>query len=120
MRTGVQLKPVRVSGIFLCLCLLVTSSTAIAQDADNADSRQPTRQTGTIEALQQDAGFIVISGQRYRVTDGRTRVYLDERELRLHHLDNGMVIAYTTDGSGTLLRVDLLGPADRIRELERS
>lgn len=120
MCTGLQLKPDRISGIFLCLCLLVMSGTASAQDAGNADSQQPMRHTGTIEALQQDAGFIVISGQRYRVTDGRTRVYLDERELRLHHLDNGMVIAYTTDGSGVLLKVDILGPADRIRELERS
>ena len=78
------------------------------------------RQTGTIELLQQDAGYMDISGQRYSVEQGRTRVFVEDRELRLHDMDQGMVVAFTTDGDGTLLRIEILGPADRIRELDRN
>lgn len=121
MRTGLQLKLNRIPGVVLCLVLMVMASAATAQDAGDAEEAQPLmRQTGTIESLQQDAGFIVVSGQRYRVSNGGTRVYLDQRELRLHDLNNGMVIAYSTDGAGVLLRVDILGPADQIRALEQS
>lgn len=120
MRTGLQLKLNRIAGTVLCLALMVMAIPAIAQHDSDEETQWPLRQTGTIESLQQDAGFIVVSGQRYRVSNGSTRVYLDQRELRLHDLDNGMVIAYATNGAGVLLRVDILGPADLIRALEQS
>ncbi|MEX1198075.1 MAG: hypothetical protein WEB57_09460 [Pseudohongiellaceae bacterium] len=106
----------------LLLALLCVPAVAVAQGSgqDAEPSGTAPRQTGTVEVLQQDAGYIQISGQRYRVEDGRTRVYAEQRELRLHDLDNGMVVAFTTDGSGVLLRLDILGPADKIRELERN
>lgn len=78
------------------------------------------RQTGTIDLLQQDAGYVEISGQRYGVEQGRTRVFVEDRELRLHDMDQGMVVAFTTDGDGTLLRIEILGPAERIRDLDRN
>lgn len=120
MRTVLLLRRNRIPGIVLCLALMVLTGTAIAQDGSGEGEQRPLRQTGTIESLQQDAGFIVVSGQRYRVSNGSTRVYLGQREMRLHDLDNGMVIAYATNGAGVLLRVDLLGPADLIRALEQS
>jgi hypothetical protein len=106
----------------LVVLVLSTAASATAQPGRQGAERSPAtlRQTGTVEVLQQDAGYVEISGQRYGVENGRTRVYVEHRELRLHDLDNGMVVAYTTDGSGTLLRVEILGPADKVRELERS
>lgn len=105
----------------LMVVLLSTAAGAATAQSGGQDaepSRAEMRQTGTVETLQQDAGYIEISGQRYRVEDGRTRIFVEQRELRLHDLDNGMVVAFSTDGSGTLLRLEILGPADAIRELE--
>ncbi len=103
------------------LQLGLMAAVATAQPEREADRSPQTssRQTGTIEALQQDSGTIDISGRRYTVDEERTRVSLEQRQLRLHHLDIGMVVAYSTDGAGTLLRIELLGPADRLRELDQ-
>lgn len=107
--------------VVVALCATGGVATAQGQGVDTAQpSRAALRQTGTVEALQQDAGYIQISGQRYAVEDGLTTVYVEQRELRLHDLDSGMVVAFSTDGSGTLLRLEILGPAEKIRELERS
>lgn len=106
--------------VVMVLSVAAGAATAQSGGQDAEPSRTTLRQTGTVGVLQQDAGYIEISGQRYMVEDGRTKVYVEERELRLHDLDSGMVVAFTTDGSGTLLRIDILGPADRIRDLERN
>lgn len=108
---------------YLMMSLLVVAGAAMGQQGSDDDTREVRgvlRQTGTIEVLQQDSGYVEISGRRYSVVDGRTRVFAEQRVLRLHQLDNGMVVSYTTDGDGTLLRIDVLGPADKLRELERS
>jgi len=101
---------------YVAVSLLAASMALAQQDVGSSASRQ----TGTIEVLQQDAGYVEISGQRYTVDEDRTQVFVDQKVLRLHQLDNGMVVSYSTDADGTLLRIDILGPADKLRELERS
>lgn len=105
---------------FMLALVLATAGVVSAQDGERSAEPPVTsvRQTGVVELLRQDAGYVHISGQRYSVDNDRTRVYVADRELRLHDLDTGMVVAFTTDGSGTLLWVQIVGPAERIRELE--
>ncbi|MGM0633532.1 MAG: hypothetical protein ACQETO_10220 [Pseudomonadota bacterium] len=112
---------IRIGILSVLLQLGLLAAVAAAQPERDTDRSPQTssRQTGTIEVLQQDSGTIGISGTRYTVDQERTRVSLEERQLRLHHLDIGMVVAYSTDGSGTLLRIELLGPADMLRELDQ-
>jgi len=75
--------------------------------------------TGVIEALQQDEGYLVVSGRRLPFNDEYTRVLHDGRPLAAHYLVRGMVIRYRLGGDGTLQRIEVLGPAELLRALER-
>jgi hypothetical protein len=89
-------------------CLLMPWSISMAQG----------QQTGTIEVLAQDDGSIIISGQQVVFTDGVTEVYIGDRLIGAHNIDVGMVVRYTLDSSGVLLRVELLGPNDKLSEID--
>lgn len=92
------------------LCCLVLAYPAWAQDAP----------TGTIETLAQDDGYITISGRRLRFSDSVTQIFWEARQLGPEKLDQGMVVRYTLDAAGILLRVDILGPATKLQELDRN
>jgi hypothetical protein len=97
--------------LLMCIllgCLFMPWSISIAQG----------QQTGTIEALAQDDGSITISGQRVGFADGVTEVYIGDRLIGAHNIDVGMVVRYTLDASGVLLRVELLGPNDKLNEID--
>ena len=92
----------------LVLCMLATQ--AFAQN----------EQTGTIEGLDQDNGFVTISGTRFGFSDSVTQVFLDDRRIGPEKMDIGMVVRFTLNASATLVRVELIGPSAMLRALEQS
>lgn len=92
----------------LLLCLLAAQ--AFAQN----------EQTGTIEALDQDNGFVTISGTKFGFSDSVTQVYLGDSLIGPQKMDVGMVVRYTIDANRTLLRVELIGPSAMLRMLEQN
>ncbi len=76
--------------------------------------------SGTIEKLDQDNGSLTISGRVLPFSDAVTEIYLDGKLISAGKIDLGMVVRYTLDASGTLLRVELIGPSDKLMELQRN
>ena len=74
-------------------------------------------QTGTVQLLRQDDGYIAIPGRNIPYVSDITRVFLNNEEIGSGFLDEGMVVRYTLNQEGVLLRVEILGPIDKIREL---
>jgi hypothetical protein len=74
---------------------------------------------GTIENLNQDNGSLTISGQVLPYSDAVTQVFLEERQISASRIDLGMVVRYTLDASGTLWRIELIGPHDKLMELQQ-
>ncbi len=97
------------------LCLLMVCSGLLAQVPSAAALQM---HTGTVEGLDQDNGSLTISGQRLPFSDAVTQVYLDGRRIGAEKIDLGMVVRYTLDAAGTLLRVELIGPNDKLMELQ--
>jgi len=97
------------------LCLVMVCSALFAQVPS---APQTQGQTGTVEGLDQDNGALTISGQRLPFSDAVTQVYLDGRRIGAEKIDLGMVVRYTLDAAGTLLRVELIGPNDKLMELQ--
>ncbi len=98
------------AGLFLlCLWLQSLAALAVAQEIHQ----------GTIENLDQDNGFLTISGQVLPFSDAVTQVFLEERQIPASRIDLGMVVRYTLDASGTLLRIELIGPHDKLMELQQ-
>ena len=74
---------------------------------------------GTIESLDQDNGYITISGKRLGYSDDITQVFLEDKQIGSQKLDAGMVVNYTVDSNGIIVRIDLLGPAEKLQMLDR-
>ncbi len=94
----------------LCLLLFVLVQAVMAQE----------ERTGTIENLDQDNGFVSISGQRHGFSDRVTLVFIGDRQVGAQTLDVGMVVRYTLNGEGTLLRIEIIGPNDMLQLLEQN
>lgn len=77
-------------------------------------------QTGTIEALDQDNGYLTISGTRLGFSDNVTQVFIEDRSIGAEKMDIGMVVRYTLNESGVLLRVEIIGPSEMLRMLEQN
>ena len=77
-------------------------------------------QTGTIEGLDQDNGALTISGRRVGFSDSVTRIFWEDQPLGAEKLDQGMVVRYTLNDAGVLLRVDVLSPAEKLQELQQN
>ncbi|MDT8427360.1 MAG: hypothetical protein RQ757_01180 [Pseudomonadales bacterium] len=75
--------------------------------------------TGIIEKLDQDYGSITVSGRVLGYSETVTRIYIGQRRVGAQALDTGMVVRYVLDAQGTLLRMELLGPAEKLQMLER-
>lgn len=94
----------------LCVILACCTAPANAQEV----------LMGTIEKLDQDNGSLTISGQVLPYSDAVTQVFLEDRQIPAGRIDLGMVVRYTLDASGTLLRIELIGPSDKLMELQRN
>lgn len=75
--------------------------------------------TGIIEHLNQDHGSITVSGRTLGYSERITRIYIGQRRVGAQSLDTGMVVRYILDAQGTILRMELLGPAEKLQMLDR-
>jgi len=77
-------------------------------------------QTGTMQEMRQDDGYVIISGQRVSFDNEIVQIYLNDVLRGAEILDEGMVVRYTLDNRGYLLRVEILGPNEKLRMLEQN
>jgi len=82
-------------------------------------AQTPGVQMGTVEKLDQDNGSLTISGRVFPYSDAITEVFLEGQRIGAEKIDLGMVVRYTLDTAGTLLRVELIGPNDKLMELQQ-
>jgi hypothetical protein len=75
-------------------------------------------QTGTVEQVDQDNGSLTISGRMLVFSESLTEIYLGERRLSAVNIDPGMVVRYTLNETGVLLRIELIGPSEMLRALD--
>jgi len=78
----------------------------------------PGPQTGTIQALGQDEGFLTISGTNYEFDNEITIVVVSGEQIDSADLDVGMVVSYTINAQGILTRLEIIGPRQKILLLE--
>lgn len=100
------------ASIFLLAGLLISSPLTAQQIVAGSQS-----QTGTIQKLSQDDGRLTISGQVYGYSDAITQVLIDKSVVRVEVLTEGMVVRYSLNSSGTLTKLEIIGPANKVREL---
>lgn len=74
---------------------------------------------GTIENLDQDNGSITISGVTLGYSDEITQVFLEDQQMESQNLDTGMVVSYISNANGMLVRINLLGPAEKLMLLNQ-
>lgn len=93
--------------------LLISASSAASAQAVLAGA-----QTGTLQLMRQDDGYITISGRNYNFDNEVSRVYLAGERVDSAILDEGMVVRFTLNGQGILERIEIIGPAAKLREIE--
>lgn len=96
--------------ILLSLMLMVMSTAVLAQQAAIGNSR-----VGTIQLLQQDEGIVTISSQNYGYREELLTVYYDGSDVDSSILDEGLVVRFWLNNDRVIVRMDLLGPSDRIQ-----
>ncbi|PCH61793.1 MAG: hypothetical protein COC19_04230 [SAR86 cluster bacterium] len=83
----------------------------------NAQGVRTNTHTGRVELLRQDEGYVIISAKTLPFSNEHTQIYLENTPMESQVLDEGMVVRYTLDSQGNLLRIDILGPANKLLEL---
>lgn len=104
------MKLIRISLLFLALSL---SGILVAQQ--NVVIARGATQVGTIQTLDQGAGLVVISGQRYGYDDQVLSVYYDGNEVDSVILDQGLVVRFMVNAEQVVIQMELLGPNDKIQ-----
>lgn len=108
----------------LMAILLGCASTVNAQavtvpcsQIENVRPGQQCSQTGVIELQELEDYFLTISGTRYAFDYGLSKVFLGGEEVGAAYLDTGMVVRFILDLQATLIKIEILGPFDKIRPL---
>ena len=96
--------------------LLAVLGLSMAASAQSVLTRP---QTGTVQALAQDDGFITISGRNYPFDDRVTSVVLAGEKIDSASLDEGMVVRYTLNAQGMLQTLEIIGPASKVNILQQ-
>ena len=89
--------------------LALLGSAAIAQQALGPRS-------GTVEAINQEEGYIIISAERIPYDEGGVSVVYQGRSVRTTFLTPGLIVNYQLNENGTIGQIVLIGPP-RILEL---
>lgn len=97
-----------VTGIFSLLLMLLSFSASAQAVLANA-------QTGTIQLEAQDDGYLTISGLNFGYNSEITKIFLNGDEVGEEYIDEGLVVRYTLNDDGILLRIEVLGPLELIR-----
>jgi hypothetical protein len=113
-RSGRKMRLLRYCKLGVLLLLL---GLPIAASAQGFLSRP---QTGTVQALAQDDGFITVSGRNIPFDDEVTTVMLAGVKIDSATLDEGMVIRYTLNSRGFLLTIEIIGPASKLEILNQN
>ncbi len=98
-------------GVFLLL--LAVGATASAQTV------MPGAQSGTMQAVAQDDGSITISGVNYIFDNGITKVFYAGQAIDSAILQPGMVLRFTVNRDGIVDRIEILGPAAMLSDLNQ-
>lgn len=85
----------------------------------SAQSVLPDALSGTMQAVDQDNGSIIISGASYRYDNGVTKVYYAGAEIDSAILEAGMVLRFTVNREGIVDRIEILGPASMLRGIDQ-
>ena len=100
----------------ICL-LLILCSFSVASAAQEVLAQAS---TGTLQLMRQDDGYVTISGRNYGFENGVTRIFLGSEEQPASILDEGMVVRYTLNGRDVLVRIEIIGPAEKLRILQEN
>ena len=102
MRSGIRL--------LMFFILVGASSASLAQAVLSG------AQTGTIHAVAQDDGYVTISGRNYNFDHAITKIYIADEEVKSTLLFEGMVVRFTVNRENVVNRIDIIGPASKIKE----
>lgn len=93
----------------LAVAAVLTQTTVLAQAAEQIF-------TGTIQDLPpSEENIMVIGGRTVVFALGDTEVFLNGSPLNPAFLDVGMVVRCTVNAQGVLLKMEVLGPMDKLR-----
>ena len=98
--------------IMLTVALLLLCMAASAQRVTSA------AQVGTVQVQDSEGGKITISGRIYGYDYELIKIFLDGEEVEPPILNVGMIVRYTLNASGTVIRLEIIGPADKIENLK--
>ena len=115
--------PITKLKFLLIVALLSWVSLANAQNVascsqiENVQAGQVCSQIGVVELQELEVYFLTISGRRYGFDYGLSKVFLAGEEVGAAVLDEGMVVRFSLDSQSTLLKIEILGPFEKIRFL---
>lgn len=75
--------------------------------------------TGTIEAINQEEGYIVVSGVTVPYDEGGVRLSYREQAVRTTFLRPGLLIRYRLNQNGTIGEIVLMGPTRVLMEIDQ-
>ena len=107
------------SNLLAGILLVVAMMTAQGAAAQQSNVLRPA-QTGSIQQLRQDDGYLVISGARYGYDAEIVQVTLGGEPVDAAFLSEGLVVRFVTDREGNLVSMEMLGPIDKIREFQEN
>ncbi|MFK7864761.1 MAG: hypothetical protein AB8B95_11110 [Pseudohongiellaceae bacterium] len=99
----------------LSLLFLLTVCAGMAQAQQDAVIERGNTQVGTIQVLDQGAGYITISGRQYGYDDELLRVFYDGDLVDSIILDQGIVVRFRVNSEQIVTQMELLGPTDKIQ-----
>ena len=106
MNTVTKLK-IKLAAMLLAVSLV---SAASAQQILTA------AQTGTVQQLRQEEGFLVISGRNYNFDVEVTQTYFRGERISDTELDAGMVVRFVMENE-LIVRIEILGPSELVEHL---
>ena len=92
--------------------LLTVAVTSAAQQITELNS-------GTIEAIDQEAGYVVINGVTVPYDEGGVTVRYRERQVRTTFLVPGLVVRYRLNQNGTIGEIVLMGPRSMLEQIDQ-
>lgn len=74
-------------------------------------------QTGTIDDINQDEGYIVIDGDTFSYDDGEVSIVYRNEQVPTTVLGAGLRISYRLGQRGNVVEIVLLGPMSRLEQI---